>query len=433
MAYCYSVRGTPEILSVMSKERIQYLLQRYAANEASRQEVQELFEWLKDQQGEDALKNFILQAQTDEEPDLSLPEQHWNNIWHSVQSATTRQLPKKNVRYLWTRMAAAALILGIAGSAWFYFSHQKTKATAIVTAAKKDITPGGNKALLTLADGSTIILDTVQNGLLALQGKTKIIKQTTGELLYSQLVSSEPTAGEVLYNTITTPAGGQYKLELPDGSKVWLNAGSSLYFPASFTGSKRIVKLTGEAYFEVAKVSREGKKRPFIVVIPPSASGAGGGEVEVLGTHFNVNAYNDESVIRTTLLEGKVKVSSSVTNQQQPPNPKLLLPGKQALLNSKTHTIRITEANTEQAVAWKNGFFRFKETGIHELMRQVARWYDVDVEYQTNRSDQYYTGVISRSQNISALLQMLELTGTVHFQIDNNPVNGKRGKIVVLP
>jgi ferric-dicitrate binding protein FerR (iron transport regulator) len=249
-------------------------------------------------------------------------------------------------------------------------------------------------------------------------------------------VSSEPTAGEVLYNTITTPAGGQYKLELPDGSKVWLNAGSSLYFPASFTGSKRMVKLTGEAYFEVAKVRSEGKKRPFIVVIPPSASGIGGGQVEVLGTHFNVNAYNDESVIKTTLLEGKVKVSSAnaalANNKPQTSNYKLLSPGKQALLNSQTHTIKITDANTEQAVAWKNGFFRFKETGIHELMRQVARWYDVDVEYQTNRTDQYYTGVISRSQNISALLQMLELTGTVHFQIDNNPVNGKQGKIVVL-
>jgi ferric-dicitrate binding protein FerR (iron transport regulator) len=204
-----------------------------------------------------------------------------------------------------------------------------------------------------------------------------------------------------------------------------------------------MVKLTGEAYFEVAKVSRGGKKRPFIVVVPPSASGMGGGEVEVLGTHFNVNAYNDESVIRTTLLEGKVKISSlsesdasaAVTTNYKPqtPNPKLLLPGKQALLNAQTHTIKITDANTEQAVAWKNGFFRFKETGIHELMRQVARWYDVDVEYNTGRTDQYYTGVISRSQNISALLQMLELTGTVHFQIDNNPVNGKQGKIVVLP
>jgi len=433
----------------MGKERIQYLLQRYATNQASRQEVQELFDWLKEQDGEEALKNFIL-SQKEEEPDVDLSEQHWNHIWHSIQSATTGQLPKKNVRHLWTRIAAAALIVAIAGSSWFYLSHQKTKAAAIVTAAKKDIKPGGNKALLTLADGSTIVLDTVQNGLLALQGATKIIKQTTGDLLYSQLVSSEPTAGEVLYNTITTPAGGQYKLELPDGSKVWLNAGSSLYFPASFTGPKRMVKLKGEAYFEVAKISSKGKKRPFIVVIPPSASGAGGGTVEVLGTHFNVNAYNDESDIRTTLLEGKVKISSSfdavatatpdryldhkrLTTAIRTPNPKLLLPGKQALLNSQTHTIKITDANTEQAVAWKNGFFRFKETGIHELMRQVARWYDVDVEYQTSRTDQYYTGVISRSQNISALLQMLELTGTVHFQIDNKPVNGKHGKIVVLP
>jgi ferric-dicitrate binding protein FerR (iron transport regulator) len=425
----------------MHKERIQHLLQLYAANQASREEVEELFVWLKEQEGDEALQKFIFDAAGKEAQIPTLVQSDWDKIWHSVESATAgARTSPKIVRPFWqsrvARVAAAVLLLVMAGSAWFFFSRTENKGNLIVVTAadKKDIIPGGNKAILTLGDGTTIALDTVQTGLLALQGKTRIIKQNTAGLIYNSQVTSEQKAGEVLYNTVTTPHGGQFQLVLPDGTKVWLNAGSSLYFPATFSAFKRTVQLTGEAYFEVATVRlRSGQKMPFIVNIPPSTTGVGGGRVEVLGTHFNVNAYDDESAIKATLLEGKVRVVKRETAKNKE-LAVVLKPGEQAVLSRANSPLTIHHSpNVQQVMAWKNGYFRFKETGIRELMRQVERWYNVEVEYRTDRTDQYYTGVVSRSQNISALLQTLELTGTVHFQIDNNPAKGKQGKIIVLP
>jgi transmembrane sensor len=437
----------------MTKERIQYLLQLYAANQASREEVEELFKWLKEQEGEDALKNFIFDAADKVVHNSTLPEKDWDRIWQSVESATTgANTSAKIVRPFWppSRMpggiAAAVLLLIMAGSAWFYFSRPKINSAPVVSTVtiKKDIPPGGNKALLTLADGTTIALDTVQTGLLALQGQTRIIKQNTAQLIYNSLSTSEQRAGEVLYNRVTTPHGGQFQLVLPDGTKVWLNAGSSLCFPASFSAPERMVQLTGEAYFEVKPLtSRQSgtgskggqEKMPFIVKIftPKGVQG----EVRVLGTHFNINAYDNEEAIKTTLLEGAVKVvkgdSDSDREAAGKQESKTLKPGEQVSITQRSQLSHPIPVQTEGVIAWKNGYFRFKETGIRELMRQVERWYDVEVEFNTDRTDQYYTGVVSRSQNISALLQTLELTGTVHFQIDNKGADGKKGKIVVLP
>jgi transmembrane sensor len=418
----------------MHKERIQHLLQLYGANQASREEVEELFVWLKEQEGDDALKKFIFDAADKEGHDTTLHQNDWDSIWHSVESATTgTHTSAKIVRPFWPRIAAAVVLLVMAGSAWFFFSRPQNSGNLIVVTAtdKKDIAPGSNKALLTLGDGTTIVLDTVQTGLLALQGQTKIIKGNTAQLIYNSLATSEQRAGEVLYNTVTTPHGGQFQLVLPDGTKVWLNAGSSLCFPATFSASKRMVQLTGEAYFEVASLplssaKGEKRKRPFIVSVLTAKGTAPRGQIEVLGTHFNINAYDDEPAIKTTLLEGSVKVSKDAASI-------IIKPGEQVSISHSSQLSRPIPVQTEGAVAWKNGYFRFKETGIRELMRQVERWYDVEVEYRTDRTDQYYTGVVSRSQNISALLQTLELTGTVHFQIDNHPEKGKQGKIIVLP
>jgi ferric-dicitrate binding protein FerR (iron transport regulator) len=291
---------------------------------------------------------------------------------------------------------------------------------------KNDVAPGGNKAVLTLANGSTIVLDSAQDGTLAQQGTTKIIKLDGGALAYHAATDSrgettEQTKGQTGpteqtgYNTIATPRGGQYRIILPDGSKVWLNAASSLRFPAAFTGSERTVELTGEAYFEIAK--NAGK--PFHVKVPSGGTAGGSMDVEVLGTSFNVMAYTNEEKIHTTLLEGKVKVKQGAMAEN-------LTPGRQAIVDQNTQAMEVSDANIEQAVAWKDGLFRFKETDIRELMRQVERWYDVDVVYRTDRGDQDFTGVVSRNKNVSTLLQMLELTGTVHFKIE-----GKR--IIVLP
>ena len=219
---------------------------------------------------------------------------------------------------------------------------------------------------------------------------------------------SNKQEGKVLYNTITTPRGGQYQVELPDGTAVWLNAASSLTFPTAFVGSVRRVELTGEAYFEVTR----DPKRPFHVSTNNT-------DVQVLGTHFNIMSYPDEENIKTTLLEGSITLTANGLT-------KLLHPGIQAIVNKQTNAIEESKANIKQVMAWKNGEFRFRNTDIKELMRQVGRWYDVDIEYQTKSTNQYFTASLPRMQNISALLQVLELTGTVHFRIDNK-------KIIVLP
>jgi ferric-dicitrate binding protein FerR (iron transport regulator) len=347
--------GAPEFPNCfMNKERIQHLLQLYAANQASREEVEELFVWLKEQEGDNELKKFIFDTTGNEVQNPTLVQSDWDRIWHSVETATAgAHTPAKIVRPFWrsTRvlrgMAAAVLLLVMAGSAWFFFSRPENKGNLIVITAadKKDITPGSNKAILTLGDGTTIALDTVQTGLLALQGQTKIIKQNTAGLIYNSQATSEQ-AGEVLYNRVTTPHGGQFQLVLPDGTKVWLNAGSSLYFPATFSASKRMVQLTGEAYFEVASLPLTpsgggGKKKvPFIVDISSPTGGGregAGGRVEVLGTHFNVNAYDDEKDTKVTLLEGKVRVVKESGGKKYEVGGKkkevMLKPGEQAVLS----------------------------------------------------------------------------------------------------
>ena len=258
---------------------------------------------------------------------------------------------------------------------------------------------------------------------MAKQGNTDIVKIGSGQLVYNAGINK---TNALLYNTVSTPSGGKYQLTLPDGSKIWLNAASTLRFPASFVGKERNVALTGEAYFEVAHLTAEdGQKKPFTVHVS-SASGDGGMDVKVLGTHFNIMAYPNEQTIKTTLLEGKVKVT-------QDGAVKNLEPGMQAIVDKQTHTLKITDANIDQSMGWKNDMFRFKETGIKEIMRQVERWYNVEVEYRTQGSEQDYTGVIPRTQNVSALLQTLELTGTVHFQVEQSNIPGKSGKIIVMP
>ena len=321
------------------------------------------------------------------------------------------------------RAAAAAILILLAGGAWYYF-HQKPEAGIAKNDSdadrfKNDMSPGGDKAVLTLADGSKIILDNAKNGTLAQQGNTKIIILDAGQLAYNS--QGVKTNGEVLYNTISTPKGGQYQVILPDGSKVWLNAASSLRFPTAFVGKQRNVEMTGEAYFEVMPLSpKGGQKMPFIVQVnSPATGGDGGMNVQVLGTHFNVMAYNDELDVKTTLLEGGVKVTKGTAVG-------LLKPGQQAKTGKNTGNIKISTADTEEAVAWKNGLFDFNNEDIGIIMRQIERWYDVEVSFRGNIANRNFTGFVSRNSNVSQVLKKLELTGEVHFKIE-----GK--KIAVLP
>lgn len=322
---------------------------------------------------------------------------------HAEEAAGTTHIPL--YRRKWTRIAIAAAILLLIGSTAlmrFMLNKRSAPSPPLVTQAAVTVAPGSNKALLTLANGSTITLDSTARQVIQ-QGQTTI-RQYGGQLQYT--AQGQPATAS--YNILHTPAGGQYQLTLPDGSKVWLNASSSLRFPTAFNSNERNVVLTGEAYFEVAKHAG----MPFKVV-------ANDITIEILGTHFNVNAYTDEQHIATTLFEGAVKVH----NREQAV---VLKPGQQAVYSHATHDLRSGPADMEGAVAWKNGYFKFSNENIQSVMRKIARWYDVDIEYRGDVSDKALWGTISRFENIQEVLDMLEMTGTTHFRME-----GK--KVIVMP
>lgn len=305
--------------------------------------------------------------------------------------------------------AAAILILGVAAGLYFTAGYQKKQqlATALGSLKENTVLPGSNKAVLTLADGSVVNLENVQKTKGINQGNTSLVNSKDGLLVYTANRSGDKEADK-LYNKISIPRGGQYQLKLPDGTQVWLNSASTLRFPTRFSGNERNVELTGEAYFEVAK----NKNMPFKVRVNQV-------EVKVLGTHFNIMAYDDEQSINTTLLEGSVNVSGNMQHT-------LIRPGQQARFKKTAGSLNVEEVNLAEAVAWKNGNFLFADDDIETIMRKISRWYDVDVEYRGNLTDKNFAGSISRSENVSEVLKTLELTGTIHFKME-----GRR--IIVMP
>jgi len=302
---------------------------------------------------------------------------------------------------------AASLIFISSFAAYFLIGNGglfKDEAAAVAA----DIKPGSSKAVLILADGKKILLDTTNNGEIARQAGIIITKGEQGELIYTIKEGEQPTTGQVAYNMVKTPRGGQYQVRLPDGTKIWLNAASSIKYPTVFTGAERKVELVGEGYFEVAK----NKDMPFKVL-------TSGQEVEVLGTHFNIDSYNDDGITRTTLLEGSVRVAKLNTSLS-----KLLRPGQQSALWA--NDITVAEVDTEAAVAWKNGMFMFNRDDLPTVMNKISRWYDVEVDYSAVKDDKSFVGTVSRYGNVSEVLNMLQLTGSVHFKME-----GRR--ITVMP
>lgn len=332
--------------------------------------------------------------------DQNLKEEMWSAILSSI---TTK---KHLVRPLFTRwLAAASVILIILAAGWLWSNSGRQNSSLIATGVNKktsnDIAPGGNKAILTLADGSTIILDSAQNGMLSQQGNAKVIKLDNGALTYQKENSQET---KIQYNTITTPRGGQYQLVLSDGSHIWLNAASSITYPTVFSGKEREVTITGEAYFEVS----HNKEKPFLVSVNNAV-------VQVLGTHFNVNAYEDEGIMKTTLLEGSVKVSKGDKSV-------VIEPGQQADVNKASNLIAINKSvNLEEVVAWKNGLFQFDNTDIKNVMRQIGRWYDLDIVIEENVPYKKITGKIYRNVNVSKVLKIMEAL-KIHFEIQGKTI-----------
>ena len=376
---------------------LRLLYTKYINNELSAEEIRDLLVSLGDFSIEDLnkLTSEVLFAEPESTESNEEEDQRLQQILANIK--LQQQLPAKPVRRkLYTWLSAAAATFLIVGSVIYFSKDDSLEKQAAVA----NLQPGKNKAVLTLANGSHITLDGAKNGDLAKQGGVQIVKTKDGQVVYTA-DNQTTSAGEE--NSIETPNGGQYMVILPDHSKVWLNAGSSLKYPVSFDQSKnRLVKLTGEAYFEVAK----DKTHPFIVKTAQQ-------EVEVLGTHFNINSYSDEPATLTTLLEGSVKVSTNATY-------KIIKPGEQAALSAGS--FKIGTANIEETLAWKNGYFRFNDEKIESVMRKIARWYDVQVEFKGDLSTEEYNGKISRFKNIAEVLEMLGETNTVHFKIEGRRI-----------
>jgi transmembrane sensor len=391
----------------LNQVQLEELYDKYIQNQCTAEELQTLI----DELGEDspAFRADLITRLFDKTwdgldvfpgkyklPDLTLPEGR-----HETPVVALASGKKWRLRIA----AAAAIILLVgAGSYWWVSRAPKSDGAAANTYLKNDVAPDGNKAVLTLANGASIILDSAHNGTLTQQGNSLVVKQNNGQLAY-HTENEKPT--EVVYNTLTTPRGGQYQLVLPDGSKIWLNAASSIRYPTAFAGKERKLEITGEAYFEVAK----NTGMPFIV-------NANGMEVKVLGTHFNVNAYGDEAAIKTTLLEGAVKITKDAATA-------ILKPGQQSRLTKLGKIDVINDVDLEDAVAWKNGIFSFKRADTKAVMRQIARWYDVEIVYESQVPSINFGGEMKRDLNLSQALKGLGRMG-LRFRIE-----GK--KLVVLP
>lgn len=317
---------------------------------------------------------------------------------------------KRMVSFLQYGIAAALLTVGV--GIFLFTRHAPAPPIAkVARTTLPDVKPGGNKATLTLADGTVIVLDSAGNGTLGHQGQTAILKKKDGQLVYD--ASAVPPQAAVAFNTITTPRGGQYHIILPDGSKVWLNASSSLHFPTAFRDVNRNVVLKGEAYFEVAKDAAH----PFHVMVSENM------KIAVLGTGFNVMAYADEPSIKTTLIDGSIHIYTSNPNATPAAIQRsvILNPSQQATVTARGDLKVLNDVNTEEVLAWKNGRFEFNETDIQTMMRQIARWYNINVVYTGKVSDEKFTGEIPRNSNISEVFKILQLSN-IHFTMDGNTI-----------
>ena len=384
--------------------RFKELLDGYLRDSLSESELREFFD-LAEEKGLLPDESMIREQGFDEKHEGFTDEKQREKMLMAVRRQAKemeRSVPMR--RWRWPTAAAAAVIVVAAG---VYLLRGRARTEGIVKAKtyKQDVAPGVNGAVLKLADGSVIVLDSTGNGEVTRQGNTRIVKQASGQLVYQE----QGASSEVLYNTLSTARGKQFRIVLPDGTKVWLNSFSSLRYPASFTGGRRSVEITGEVYFEVAP----NAAMPFVVRTSRE-------EVTVIGTYFNINSYTDEPLEKTTLLEGAIQVSDSSGKV-------VLRPGQQASFGKNKGKIEVAEVNTADAVAWKNGYFHFDNADIQTVMRQLSRWYDVEVKYQgVPPTTGDVKGELGRGLTLAQVLKVLEQT-RVHFRIEEDR------RIVITP
>lgn len=379
----------------MERNELAILSKKYLAGAASDEEKDRLLQWY-NAYDEEALTAYLAGPET--ETDLE------QRMRHRLMAATAPEIRVVPMRRNGWKAAAAVLVLVTAGAGFYLWQPGKKQVLAEKVAA---ITHGSDKATLTLADGTVVNLDSAGTGVLTVQGNSKVEKTTHGQIVYKNSNASAPA---VSYNVLRTPRGGQYRITLPDGTDVWLNANSSVSYPTAFTGKERKVDITGEAYFEVA----EDAERPFTVKVNSNM------DVLVLGTHFNINAYADESTINTTLLEGAVLVRTTGAMRH-------LNPGQQAKATpAGDGIVKVGRVDVNSAIAWKNGYFSFEDADIPTVMRQLSRWYNIEVKYSDRIPEETFTGEIGRSLTQEQLLKVLS-QAKINFKVEE----GRR--IIIYP
>lgn len=378
----------------MDNNQFQSLLDKYLANQISAEEMSVLMEAVHTGAFDGLVKDAILQVLREEDPRHTWAAQRQEAVFREI---TEHISPKKTASIWRSWWAAAAVLVIMAGAGWLWWAEQPGPHTAkSEQTAFADIPPGGEGAVLTLANGDKVVLDSLGNGMIADQHGVRTML-ANGQLSYEK----GHTGNDLLatqYNTISTPGGRQFSVVLPDGSKVWLNALSSLRFPVAFTGGERKVEVTGEAYFEIA----QNASLPFRVAIRNET------EIRVLGTSFNVSAYENESHIRATLVTGKVNISHGGDILQ-------LSPGQQARIKGGIQLVK--NVDVEQVTAWKNGAFNFNDVTMEDAMRQLERWYEIEVVYDKNITDIPFSGKISRKTSLKNLLKLMEGT-SLEFRLE---------------
>ncbi|MEO6187693.1 MAG: FecR domain-containing protein [Ginsengibacter sp.] len=388
----------------MTQESFKELLSKYLSGKLSHAQRRRLTDLLKRQEYQEQLELVVKEDFMEDkylgEENIELRSAIQSFLTNEISRGTRTQAKLSQLRRI---VAAASVILFLTAASLFILKRSNENnlaATKTVQPVSQDIAPGKTGAVLTLSNGSKIVLDSLQ-GSVALQGNSQVTNKN-GLLSYS--IKNNST--EIEYNTMSTPVGRQYHLKLADGSEIWLNAASSITYPTSFPGNDRKVSITGEAYFEVAHDAR----KPFHVMVNNM-------EVKVLGTHFNISAYENEDAAKTTLLEGSVKVTKNNSNI-------LIEPGQQAIAinGNNDMPVKKREVDLDEVMAWKNSKFIFQDADIKSIMRQLERWYGITASYDGNVTNEEFVGVISRNVNISQILAMLETTGRVGFRIQGKNI-----------